>query len=531
VIGGVAIALLAAVVSSCAAQTAVPPPSATPAVIPLPESIEISGDRRFVLTPQTVIVVPRDDERVAAIGRFLSDWIGIAAAPQPPRVQAAGPSIPPASIVLTLGSSPVVPTGAAGPVSPVSDDAYELSIAPERVTIRASQPAGLFYGVQTFRQLLPPFVEYDGVRPDESRQVWAPAAHVVDRPRFSWRGAMLDVARHFFTTDDVKRYIDLIALYKMNRLHLHLADDQGWRIEIKSWPNLTRHGGSTEVGGGPGGFYTQADYADLVAYAASRFVTIVPEIDMPGHTNAALASYAELNCNGRAPGLYTGIDVGFSALCVDSDVTYRFIDDVVREIAALTPGAYFHIGGDEVKTLTAQQYSAFVTRVQGIVDSHGKRMIGWDEIAGAALRPASIVQHWRPDASPAAAAAQGTKVIASPANRTYLDMKYDKETVIGQNWAAYIEARDAYDWDPATLFEGVPESSILGVEAPLWSETTANLRDVEFLAFPRLAEIAEIGWSSATRRRWDELKVRLASHGPRWTALGINFYRSSQVPW
>ena len=526
-IARVPIALLAAVVSSCAAQTAAPPPGATPSVIPLPESLEISNDRRFVVTPQTVIVVPPGDDRVAAIGRFLSDWIGLAAAPQPPRVEAAGPSVPPASIVLTLGASPASPAGAASP----NDDAYELTIAPDRVTIRASQPAGLFYGVQTLRQLLPAFVEYDGVRPDESRQVWAPAAHVVDRPRFSWRGAMLDVARHFFTKDEVKRYVDLIALYKMNRLHLHLADDQGWRIEIKSWPNLTRHGGSTKVGGGPGGFYTQTDYAEIVAYAASRFVTIVPEIDMPGHTNAALASYAELNCNGRAPELYTGIDVGFSALCVGSDVTYRFIDDVVREIAAMTPGPYLHIGGDEVKTLTATQYAAFVTRVQGIVDAHGKRMIGWDEIAGAELRPASIVQHWRPEASPAAAAAQGTRVIASPANRTYLDMKYDKETVIGQNWAAYVEARDAYDWDPATLFAGVPESSILGVEAPLWSETTASMRDVEFLAFPRLAGIAEIGWSSASRRRWDEFKSRLASHGPRWTALGINFYRSPQVPW
>ena len=514
------LAPLVLLLSSCAVQTAAPPPITMLAVIPLPESIEISSDRRFVLTPQSVIAVAPGDDRVAAIGRVLSDWIGIAAAPQPPRVEAAGPSIPPASIVLMLGSSP------GG-----DSDAYELSIAPERVTIRASQPAGLFYGVQTFRQLLPPFVEYDAVRPDESRQVWAPAVHVVDRPRFSWRGAMLDVARHFFTKDEVKRYIDLIALYKMNRLHLHLADDQGWRIEIKSWPNLTRHGGSTKVGGGPGGFYTQADYAELVAYASSRFVTIVPEIDMPGHTNAALASYAELNCNGRAPELYTGIDVGFSALCVGSDITYRFIDDVVREIAAMTPGPYFHIGGDEVKTLTASQYAAFVTRVQGIVDSHGKRMIGWDEIAGAELRRASIVQHWRPDASPAAAAAQGTSVIASPANRTYLDMKYDKETVIGQNWAAYIEARDAYDWDPAALFQGVPESSILGVEAPLWSETTASMRDVEFLAFPRLAEIAEIAWSSANRRRWDEFRSRLAAQGPRWTALGINFYRSQQVPW
>ena len=167
----------------------------------------------------------------------------------------------------------------------------------------------------------------------------AAAGRVSDDPRFSWRGAMLDVARHFLTVDEVKRYVDLMAIHKLNRLHLHLADDQGWRIEIRSWPNLAAHGGSTEVGGGAGGFYTQAQYSELVRYAAERFITIVPEIDMPGHTNAALASYAELNCDGVAPALYTGIEVGFSALCVDKEITYTFIDDVVREIAAITPGA------------------------------------------------------------------------------------------------------------------------------------------------------------------------------------------------
>ena len=342
---------------------------------------------------------------------------------------------------------------------------------------------------------------------------------------------MLDVARHFFTTDEVKRYIDLIALHKMNRLHLHLADDQGWRIEIKSWPNLTQHGGRGEVGGGAGGWYSQADYADLVAYAASRFITVVPEIDMPGHTNAALSSYAELNCNGRATEAYTGIDVGFSALCVDKEITYRFIDDVVRELAAMTPGPYIHVGGDEVKTLTLRQHAAFITRVQAIVGSHGKQMIGWDEIGPADLDPSTVVQHWRPDQSPAAVAARGLKVIASPASRAYLDMKYDTGTPIGLDWAARIEARDAYEWDPATLWQGVSETSIVGVEAPLWSETTTNMRDVEFLAFPRLAALAEVAWSRQDRRSWDEFRLRLAAQGPRWTALGVNFYRSPQVPW
>jgi hexosaminidase len=358
------------------------------------------------------------------------------------------------------------------------------------------------------------------------------ALHIVDQPRFEWRGAMLDVARHFLTVDEVKRYLDLIALYKLNRLHLHLADDQGWRIEIASWPNLTAYGGSTQVGGGRGGFYTQAQYRELVTYAADRFITIVPEIDMPGHTNAALASYAELNCDGQAPRLYTGTEVGFSALCVDREITYRFLDDVIRELAALTPGPFIHIGGDEVKTLTAAQYGGFIDRVHGIVGAHGKQMVGWDEIAAAStLDATTVVQYWHPRATPAQAVARGARVVVSPANRTYLDMKYDARTPIGLTWAGVIETRDAYDWDPAGGEPGAMAPGILGVEAALWSETIASIRDAEFLAFPRLAAVAEVAWSPAAARSWDEFRVRLAAHSLRWSAMGVNFYRSPQVPW
>src|SRR5262249_8704198 len=198
----------------------------------------------------------------------------------------------------------------------------------------------------------PYWSEYRAAMFQQPRPFTVPAVHILDRPRYPWRGAMLDVARHFFGVEDVKRYIDLLALNKMNRLHLHLADDQGWRIEITKRPELTATGGSTQVGGGPGGFYTQAQFAEIVSYAADRFITIVPESDMPGHTNAALASVAELNCSGQSPQPFTGTDVGFSSLCVEKESTYRFIDDIVSEIAGMTPGPYFHVGGDEVKTLT-----------------------------------------------------------------------------------------------------------------------------------------------------------------------------------
>jgi hexosaminidase len=388
----------------------------------------------------------------------------------------------------------------------------------------------LFYGVQTLRQLLPYWCEYRGAMFLEPKPWTLPAVHIVDAPRYPWRGAMFDVARHFFRVEDVERYIDLLALHKMNRLHLHLADDQGWRLEIKKRPELTARGATTQVGGGPGGFYTQAQFAEIVAYAADRFITVVPEIDMPGHTNAALASVPELNCNGRSPDLFSGTDVGFSALCVEQASTYQFIDDIVSEIAAMTPGAYFHAGGDEVKTLTPTQYKTFVERVQTIVQAHGKRMIGWDEVAATDLASGSIVQHWRPDAAHADLA-RAPHVILSPANRAYLDQKYDAQTVLGLSWAGLISVQTAYDWDPATLVPEAPASAILGVEAPLWSETVTTMREVEFLLMPRLAAIAEVGWSTSPQREWNSFRARLGAQAPRWTALGVNFYRAPEVPW
>jgi hexosaminidase len=409
----------------------------------------------------------------------------------------------------------------------LGDEGYALQVQGDRALLTATSGAGLFHGTQTIRQLLPWAVEHRGAI---GRKLALPALRIVDRPRFAWRGAMLDVARHFRTVDEVKRYIDALALYKINRLHLHLADDQGWRIEIKSWPDLARIGGSTQVGGAGGGYYTQEQYADLVAYAAARYVTIVPEIDMPGHTNAALASYPVLNCNDQAPPLYTGTRVGFSALCVTRDTTYAFVRDVVSEVGALTPGPWFHMGGDEVEKLTHVQYRDFVARVDSIVRAAGKVTIGWGEISPAAIDPTTIVQHWRRD-SAIVHVARGGRMIMSPGSRMYLDMKYDSATVLGLRWAGLVSVRTSYDWDPATLTAGIGEPSILGVEAPLWAETLARYSDVEFMAFPRIAAVAEVGWTAQSSRGWDDFRARLAAHGPRLRALGINFYPSPEIDW
>ncbi|GAB3289844.1 beta-N-acetylhexosaminidase [Parasphingorhabdus pacifica] len=408
---------------------------------------------------------------------------------------------------------------------------YRLRITDEVVTVLANAPGGLFNAVQTLRQLFPPEIDGDRVEPGP----WTvPGGELVDRPRFSHRAAMLDVARHFFEVEQVKRYIDQISRYKLNYLHLHLSDDQGWRIQINSWPRLTEHGGSTEVGGGPGGYYTQQEYSEIVAYAASRNITVVPEIDMPGHTNAALSSYAELNCDGVAPPLYTGIEVGFSSLCVDKEVTYRFVDDVIRELAALTPGRYIHIGGDEADATSDEEYRTFMDRVLPIVEKHGKTQIGWHEYAKATPPPSAVVQYWgTADSDPlvAEAAARGNKILLSPANKAYLDMKYDEGTELGLDWAGYTDVADAYGWNPGSHLRDVPEESVLGVEAPLWSETLETSDDLEFMAFPRLPAVAELGWSAAETHDWEGFRRRLAAQAPRWDLLGIDYYRSPQVPW
>jgi hexosaminidase len=485
------------------------------AVIPLPGSISLADSGTFVVDSTTAVVVaPGAGAEVARVAQHVLELLGRPAGAAARRLVAAD-TIPARSIYLRLGDD-----------AALGDEGYRLEVTPLLVTITANRPAGLFYGVQTMRQLMPPSIEHPAAL---NRGLRIPAGVVSDAPRFAWRGSMIDVARHFLPVEELRRHVDRMALYKLNRLHLHLSDDQGWRIEIKSWPALTAVGGSTQVGGGAGGFYTQEQFADLARYAAERYVTIVPEIDMPGHTNAALASYAALNCGGVAPPLYTGTRVGFSALCVTSDSTYRFVSDVVREIAALTPSPWFHIGGDEVEKLTHEQYRAFIERVQGIVHSHGRRMIGWGEIAVAALEPGTVVQHWKPDSS-ALHAARGGRVILSPNKRAYLDQKYDASTILGLRWAGLIEVRDSYDWDPAAQIEGVPERAVFGVEAPLWAETLVKSEDWEFMAFPRLVAIAEVGWSSAPRD-FESFRQRLGAHGPRLAALGVNFYRSPQVPW
>lgn len=405
-------------------------------------------------------------------------------------------------------------------------EGYSLVVDKRHATVRAPSPAGLFYGTRSLLQLLPPEVE---LRTTAEGVVWrVPMVTIEDRPRFEWRGFMLDVARHFFAADEVKRLIDIAARYKLNRFHMHLTDDSGWRIEIKSWPNLTSIGATTDYGGGPGGHYTQEELADIVAYAEARFVMIVPEIDMPGHTNAALASYAELNESGEATELTPTVPIGSTSLWIDGPDTPRFVGDVVREVAALVPGPYFHIGGDEALTIESDDYVAFIRMARGIVESHGKIMIGWDEIGLVDLDSPFLLQYWLSLSNAVAGSDQGAQIIASPASQAYLDMKYDESTPIGLSWAGFTDVRDAYEWDPQLGFR---DADVIGLEGPLWTETVESAADIDFMMFPRLLGYAEIGWSPRDGRNWEEYRERLAEHGPRLEAHEVGFFRSPLVDW
>jgi hexosaminidase len=480
-------------------------------VVPAPVSAVATTGVTFTLTSSATVT-----SDVADIGGYLAAILRASTGFALPVSSGVG-----GTVALLLSGAP----------ASVGSQGYQLTATATNVVIRANAAAGLFAGVQTLLQLLPAAAVGSTV----TAGPWTvPGGTIVDYPRFGYRGAMLDVARHFFTVAQVERYIDEIARYKINYLHLHLSDDQGWRLAVNGWPNLAVYGGSTAVGGGPGGYYTQADYTTITAYAASRYITVVPEIDMPGHTNAALASYASLNCSGVAPHLYTGTKVGFSSLCVPLELTYTFIDQVIGELAALTPGRYIHIGGDEASSTTAADYATFIGQVQPIVAAHGKTVVGWHDIAKTPLLPSTVAQFWdttTATAPLASAVATGTKVVMSPANHAYLDMKYTRKTKLGQTWAGLIEVNTAYGWNPGAYVTGVGETSVLGVEAPLWTETIVTSADIDQMAFPRLPAIAELGWSPWSTHDVAAFDARLGAQGPRWKLLGINYYKSPQVTW
>ncbi|MAP62420.1 MAG: beta-N-acetylhexosaminidase [Microbacterium sp.] len=427
-----------------------------------------------------------------------------------------------------------------------------IEVSSAGVVVTGADAAGLFYGVHTLVQL---------VRRDA--EGWSiPAVSISDRPRFSYRGVMLDVARHFFDVETVCGWIDRAAALKANHLHLHLSDDQGWRIALASRPALTEKAAATAIGHDDGGHYTADDYAHIVAHAASRHMTVVPELDMPGHTHAVGLAYPELvehpvitdevraaaeEFGGGLPRTgvpYRGLAVGFSSLRISDPETDRFVREVFTDLAALTPGPYLHLGGDEALGTDPARFASFVARATEIITGLGKTPIAWHEAGAAAgLAAGTVGQYWGfvtptdgMDATARRFVAGGGALILSPSDAVYLDMKPEPDFPLGLTWAnGHTSVRRAYTWEPSSVIAGIAEEDILGVEAPLWTETVRTAADIDALAFPRLAAAAEAAWSPATdtctERTWESFRTRVGAQGPRWRAQGIHFHASEEIPW
>ncbi len=418
----------------------------------------------------------------------------------------------------------------------IAPEGYRLDTGGERPTIAAADDAGEAYAATTLARLA------DDARADGATRL--PALVIDDAPRFAWRGLMLDVARHFHPVETVLELIDDLAALKLNRLHLHLTDDQGWRIAIDSRPALTGIGASTQVGGGGGGHYTKDDWRRIVEHAAARHVVVVPEIDLPGHTNAALTAYPELAPAGVVPVPYEGIEVGFSTLDPRNEASYRFVEDVLGEVAAMTPGPWLHIGGDECLATPEDDFLEFIRRAAAIGAATGKTLIGWHEMGRSHdLPPGTIGQYWNltaPQEDHAehllAFVEQGGRAILSPADAAYLDIKYTADHPIGLIWpGAPTTLEDAYGWEPNAIVPGLGEAGILGIEATVFTETIVDRDALRSMVYPRIAAVAELAWSPRPRdgrpRDLDDFRDRLARLARRWEADGLRYERVPGVAW
>ena len=430
---------------------------------------------------------------------------------------APAPSAPsPAAAGATQGSGARV-TATLDPA--LGPESFELDVSPAAWELRAGDEAGAYRAAQALVQAL-----RDGA---------VPTFACSDSPRYAVRGVMLDVARHFFPVVAVERVIDLAAAYRFNELHLHLSDDQGWRLEIEGRPLLTERASANDVDGGAGGFFTREDYRHLQAYALERHVVVVPEIDLPGHTHAAQVAYPKVSPDGLPREPYAGIEVGFSSVHLTSPESWALIEDVVASLARDTVGEHLHLGGDETLTLQRAEYLTFMERLGAVVARHGKKLALWQEAAGATLPPGTRLQYWTWEIETAhlaeAARTQDVVFVASPANHAYLDQKYTEDFPLGLTWAGTVSIRDAYAWDPVEELPGVPAGSVVGVEACLWTETLRTLDDLTTMILPRLPALAEVAWGSPAD--YDRLVASIARHGRWWEADGLVFHRDPAVDW
>jgi hexosaminidase len=437
----------------------------------------------------------------------------------------------------------------------LGDEGYNLTVDKKRVSIKALSQAGIFYGIQSLRQLLP--VEVFSAEAIDGKAWVMPCMEIRDLPRFKWRGMHLDVCRHFMPVDFVKKYIDLIAIQKMNRLHLHLTDDQGWRIEIKAYPKLAEISAwrnetlvghyndepRTFDGKVHGGFYTHEDIREMVAYAEERFVTIVPEIEMPGHAQAALAAYPELSCTGGPFKVSTFWGIREEVFCAGNEQTFEFLENVLAEVLDLFPGEFIHVGGDECPKQRWEDCSKcqarireeglqdehelqsyFITRMGKFLSAKNRRLIGWDEILEGGLAPNATVMSWRGESGGIAAAGSGHDVVMTPYSHTYFDYyQADPENEpLAIGGFLPIDTVYAYDPVPTELAEEKGHH-ILGVQGQVWTEYIPTPEKAEYMAFPRACAMAEIGWTPLDQKDFEEFSSALETHKMRLDFLNVNY--------
>ncbi|WP_024819685.1 beta-N-acetylhexosaminidase [Arthrobacter sp. 31Y] len=499
-------------------------------LIPRPSHIALLDSPAFTLTPAARIAAK---DAAAPVAEQLASLLRRGTGFELPLVEDSLPG----DIFLEL-----VETFDGGP------EAYALNVTDRGVGLTAATDAGLFNGVQTLRQLFPASIE----DADSSHNTWViPAVDIADAPRFAYRGLMLDVARNFFTVEQVKEQIDVMTQFKLNALHLHLTDDQSWRIEIhdpgaERNPSGLPYGRLTEIGGagavevptavparGRHGFYTQQDFLDIQAYAASKNVLVVPEIDLPGHVNAALAAIPQLNPDGQAKPMSTTAEVGWSTLTADLPVTYEFVREVLGQLAAITVGPYLHIGGDEAHVTGHDDYVTMVQQFVRIGAETGKTVVGWNEFAAVELPEGAVIQYWHGDFAPVVRQAEeaGSRVIMSPAANTYLDQKYASDSPVGLEWVegGPFTWSEYYNWDPAQ--GGLEEQQILGVEGALWSETIRDNKQAQWLLYPRAVSLAEVAWSGQEVRNTGDFRRRLGTLAERLAKQGVVFQEAPDVEW
>lgn len=521
-----------------AAMPALPLFQPEPHLVPHPAELS-QGPGRFVLSPSTTITAQKGLKETAEhLANLLTPALGAAVS---------------ITTTATDGSSAPIVLKVSPSLANLGREAYELSVTEKGIHIRGASSAGVFYGIQTLRQLLPP--EMYGETPLHGMTVAVPEVSIRDYPRFAWRGLMLDPCRHFLPVESVKKFIDLMALHKLNTLHWHLTEDQGWRIEIKQYPRLTEvgslraesplKGNRNEGDGTPYGpfFYTQDEIREVLAYAAARSITVVPEIELPGHSRGALAAYPELGCTDGPYEVRTAWGVEKDIYCAGKEETFTFLENVLTEVLALFPSPFIHIGGDEApkqrwKACPRCQariqgegledehelQSYFIRRIETFLNEKGRRLIGWDEILEGGLAPNASVMSWRGEQGGITAARSGHDVVMSPTSHCYFDYAQSKASGEPEAIGGFLPLSKVYSYDPVPSVLTPEEGKhILGVQGNLWSEYLFEPSNVEYMAFPRACALAEVAWTPHAQMSYPDFQARLPQHLKRLDGLNVNY--------